>query len=974
MAELTIPELSLVVLIGSTGSGKSTFARKHFRETAIVSSDACRGIVSDDPNDQSATPDAFALLHHIVGVRLRRGLRTVVDATNVQPMARKELIEVARAHDVLPVAIVLDVPESVCLERNSHRPDRADLGRHVVTRQQRDLRRGLRFLEKEGFRKIHILRGTEEIDAATIVDERLWNDKRELTGPFDVIGDVHGCRSELETLLGELGYALHRDEQGRPVNAQHPDGRTAVFVGDLVDRGPDTPGVLRLVMGMVAAGNALCVTGNHEFKLVRALDGRKVKIGHGLAESLAQFEQEDEAFRKAAHEFCRGLVSHYVLDGGNLVVAHAGLKEEYQGRASGRVRSFAMYGETTGETDEYGFPVRYPWATDYRGRATVLYGHTPVTRLQWVNNTLCLDTGVVFGGKLSALRYPEREPVSVAAEQVWFEPTRPLEAPVPGIGAVHRDPGVLDLDDVLGRRVVETRYLERVGVQEDAAAAALEVMSRFAIDPRWLVYLPPTMSPCATSTVDGYLERPEQAFEYYRSEGVTTVVCEEKHMGSRAVVVVARSPEAARDRFGIEDGSTGAVYTRTGRPFFDDTAQTETLLARVRAAAEKSGLFEELNSDWLLLDTELLPWSAKAMGLLRSQYAAVGAAARASLGAAEGVLAAVAARGLDVADLADRTTARRTDAEAFTTAYGRYCWPVNGLNGVRLAPFQILAAEGSNYAVRDHNWHLDRIDRLIASDPNLFTPTRRMVVNLATAASAPADGVITASAVATEALSPTASSASETLSPTGNPAGESTAAVGEATPTANQTTVSMVATETLSPTGNSARETTATVSEATPTSSQATVSAVETEALSPLGNSASEATAASSATGTASEAAAIAWWMEMTEAGGEGMVVKPLDSFVHGIGTRSGRPVQPGVKCRGPEYLRIIYGPEYLRPANLKRLRQRGLGGKRSLALREYALGLESLDRFVGGEPLWRVHEAVFAVLALETEPVDPRL
>ncbi|WP_067721596.1 polynucleotide kinase-phosphatase [Nocardia yamanashiensis] len=859
MAELSIPVLSLVVLIGSSGSGKSTFAHKHFRSTAVLSSDGYRGIVSDDENDQSATQDAFDLLHHVAGVRLRRGLRTVVDATNVQPKARQALIDLARAHDVLPVAIVLDVPDQVCIERNAARAERAHLGAHVVTRQQRDLRRSLKFLEREGFRKVHVLRGLEEIEAATITDERLWNDKSDLTGPFDVIGDVHGCRSELETLLGELGYAVERDGDGRAVNARHPEGRTAVFVGDLVDRGPDTPGVLRLVMGMVNNGNALCVTGNHEFKLVRALDGRKVKVAHGLAESLAQFEHEDADFRKTAHEFMRSLVSHYVLDGGQLVVAHAGLKEQYHGRASGRVREFAMYGESTGETDEYGLPVRYPWANDYRGKALVLYGHTPMTNLVWVNNTLCLDTGVVFGGQLSALRYPEREPVSVPAEQVWYEPTRPLQPAtlVPGTGVVHRDPGVLDLDDVTGRRVVETRHLGRVSVQEDAASAALEVMSRFAVDPRWLVYLPPTMSPCATSQRDGYLEYPEQAFEYYRSEGVDTVVCEEKHMGSRAVVVVSRSADVARDRFGIDDGSTGAVYTRTGRPFFDAPAQTEALLARVRTAVEKAGLFDELGTDWLVLDTELMPWSAKALGLLRTQYAAVGAAARASLGAAANALAAAAERGLDVSDLAARTAARRADADAFTTAYGHYCWPTQGLDGVRLAPFQLLAGQGANYAVREHNWHLEQIDRLVAADPDLFTPTRRVLVDLADADS---------------------------------------------------------------------------------------------------------------------EAVATAWWESLTAAGGEGMVVKPVGSLVTGTGTRSGRPVQPGVKCRGPEYLRIIYGPEYLRPENLTRLRQRGLGGKRSLALREYALGLESLDRFVDAEPLWRVHEAVFAVLALETEPVDPRL
>ena len=858
MVELSVPELSLVALVGCTGSGKSTFAHKHFPRTAIVSSDACRGIVSDDENDQSATGEAFSLLHHIAGIRLRRGLRTVVDATNVQPHGRQELIRLAREHDVLPVAIVLDVPDRVCLERNSRRAERAHVGAHVVARQQRDLRRSLRGLEREGFRRVYLLRGVEEIDAANVVDEKLWNDRRELTGPFDVIGDVHGCRAELETLLGDLGYTMRRDEAGRPVDAQHPDGRTAVFVGDLVDRGPDTPGVLRLVMGMVEAGHALCVTGNHEFKLVRALDGRKVTVAHGLAESLAQLEREDDDFRRAAHEFCRGLIGHYVLDGGNLVVAHAGLKQEYHGRASGRVRQFAMYGETTGETDEFGLPVRYPWARDYRGRAMVLYGHTPTTELRWVNNTLCLDTGVVFGGRLTALRYPEREPVSVPAQQVWCEPARPLaDDAVTTDGATHRDPGVLDLDDVLGRRVVETRRLGRVSVQEENAGAALEVMSRFAVDPRWLIYLPPTMSPCATADSENLLEHPAQAFEYYRTEGVPAVVCQEKHMGSRAIAVLTRSATIARDRFGIDDGSTGALYTRTGRPFFDDPALTEAVLSRIRVAAESSGLFAELDSDWFALDAELMPWSAKAMGLLREQYAAVGAAARASLGAAAQIVAVAAARGQDVGELADRTAARRADADAFTTAYGRYCWPVAGLDGLRLAPFQILAAEGVNHAVRDHEWHLGKLDALAAADSELFARTRRMIVRLSDPES-----------------------------------------VAEAT----------------------------------------------------------------------------AWWTALTASGGEGMVVKPVEALTHGTATRSGRPVQPGVKCRGPEYLRIIYGPEYLRPDQLRRLRSRGLGRKRSMALREYALGLEALDRFVAGEPLWRVHEAVFAVLALESEPVDPRL
>jgi len=516
--QLAVPALGLVVLVGVSGSGKSTFARAHFKPTEVVSSDFCRGLVADDENDQAATPDAFDLLHHIVGTRLRRGLLTVVDATNVQQAARASLVKLARSHHVLVDAIVLDVDQPVALERNSTRPDR-DFGSHVVARQHRDLKRSMKRLAKEGFRRVHVLHG-DEADAVEIVRERAWSDRREDRGPFDLIGDVHGCASELRTLLTELGWEIEYDGV-RAVGASHPDGRMAVFVGDLVDRGPDTPGVLRLVMGMVAAGTAMCVSGNHEAKLVRALRGAKVTVSHGLAESLAQLEGESDEFRSAALAFMDGLISHYVLDDGRLVVAHAGLKEAYHGRASGRVRAFALYGDTTGETDDYGLPVRYPWAQEYRGQAMVVYGHTPVPTAEWVNNTICLDTGVVFGGALTALRYPEREIVSVPAEQEWYEPVRPL-APAAG----DREPSVLKIGDVAGTRWLETTHAGKVKIPEENAAAALEVMSRFAVDPRWLVYLPPTMSPVATSRREGYLEHPEEAFEEYAGWGVTRVVCE----------------------------------------------------------------------------------------------------------------------------------------------------------------------------------------------------------------------------------------------------------------------------------------------------------------------------------------------------------------------------------------------------------------------------------------------------------------
>ncbi|KAA0017960.1 polynucleotide kinase-phosphatase [Antrihabitans cavernicola] len=846
MTAFEIPDLSLVVLVGISGSGKSSFAAKNFGPFETVSSDMCRGMVSDDPNLQSATADAFALLEFIVATRLKAGRLTVVDATNVQPAARKSLIALAREYDVLPVAVVLDVPESVCAQRNAERADRS-FGREVLRRQDQQLRRSLRGLSKEGFRTVHVLDGIDDVEAATFVRTPLRSDRHDLRGPFDVIGDVHGCLGELETLLTTMGYTLRRDGSGAAVGAVPPAGRTAVFLGDYVDRGPDSVGVLRLVMGMVGAGEALAVPGNHENKLVKALGGRKtrgrqVTRSHGLAETLEQLDAESAEFRREVLDFCDGLVAHLVLDGGNLVVAHAGLIEKYHGRASGRVRSFALYGDTTGETDEFGLPVRYPWAQEYRGSAMVLYGHTPVPEAKWENRTMCLDTGCVFGGKLTALRYPEGELVSVPAQQVWYQPTKPL-------GEFVREASSLDLTDVIGPTGVETSLRGRVSIRPENAAGALEVMSRFALAPEWLHYLPPTMAPSRTATRDGYLEYPTEAFDDYRRLGATAVICEEKHMGSRVVVVVCRDAEIARTKFGAIGNATGTAYTRTGRPVFE-AELTEVLVASMAAAFESAGLWDELAADWVILDCELMPWSAKAEGLIKSEYATAGAVARANLSAEESVLSLAAARALPVDELRDRNMRRRSNIGEFTDAYRRYVWPTDGLVGVRIAPFQLLASSNGTYADRPHSWHLELADRLVGAAPTLFATTRRLEVDLSDAASV-----------------------------------------------------------------------------------------------------------------TAAER----WWEELTAAGGEGMVVKPAENAPRG-------KMQPGMKVRGREYLRLIYGPDYTEPDRLKSLRERNLRHKESMALREYALGIEALDRSVRGEPLHSIHQAVFGVLAMESEPVDPRL
>ncbi|MDT3695624.1 MAG: polynucleotide kinase-phosphatase [Ignavibacterium sp.] len=857
--EIKVPELSLVVLIGVSGSGKSSFAKKHFKRTEILSSDECRALVSDDENSQSATNDAFDVLYYIAGKRLKSGLLTVIDATNVQKESRKGLIELGRTYHCLPVAIVLDLPVKVCEERNQSRPNR-NFGGHVIRQQNQQLKKSIRGLKDEGFRQIYVLKSLEEVDAVLeIKREKLYNDKKDETGPFDIIGDVHGCFDELQELLLKLGYSVKRTDEtannfGFSVLA--PENRKVIFVGDLVDRGPDSPSVLRLVMSMVNSGVAFCVPGNHDLKLQKYLNGKQVQLKHGLEVTVKQLETETAQFKSTVEKFLYGLISHYVFDNGKLVVAHAGLKEEMQGRGSGAVRSFCMYGETTGEIDEFGLPVRHSWAKEYRGKAKVVYGHTPVPEAEWLNKTIDIDTGCVFGGKLTALRYPEEELVSVKAKMVYCEPIRPINfnENQNKLSSQQEYDDLLNIEDVIGKRIVQTRLRNNITIREENSIAALEIMNRFAINPKWLIYLPPTMSPCATSDIPEYLEHPAQALNYYKKRGIEKVVCEEKHMGSRAVLVICKDEESGTKRFGVQNEGIGICYTRTGRNFFNDAEIEKEFVGRVNQCLTKTNFWKKFNTDWVCLDAELMPWSAKAQALLKDQYAAVGAAAGGALPEVEKALQLAFDRGIkDALPSLEKFAVKNNAISKYVKAYQNYCWTVDTIDDYKLAPFHILATEGQVHVDKTNEWHMENIAKICKGDTKLFMATPYKIVDL------------------------------------------------------NDQT---------------------------------------------------------------SYDEAVNWWMELTKKGGEGMVVKPFDF----ISTGTEGLLQPAVKCRGSEYLRIIYGPEYDLPENIERLKNRGLSRKQSLAIREFALGVEGLERFVKKEPLRRIHESVFGVLALESEDVDPRL
>lgn len=418
--DLRVPSLSLVVLVGPPGVGKTTFARKHFRPTEVLTADHFRAMLSDSEDNQYVTEDAFRILSEVARVRLRRGLLTVVDACSLGEGDRKHLLEMARQSFVKAVAVVLAAPARTCVQRAGQRADRP-LPEDVVRKcHQRFVQEALPKVPREKWDRVYVLDTPELAEKAQLVREPLRTRAHELAGPFDFIGDVHGCYDELVLLIAKLGYVLDPDPEG-PF-ARHPEGRKLVFLGDLVDRGPRTPDVLRLVMGSVRRGTALCVLGNHDEKCARALDGKKVKVHEGLRRSLVQLGAQSGAFRQQVQDFVAALPSHLVLDGKRLLAVHAGLPREMHGRDTDDVTQICKYGMSTGEHDASGHPVRLHWENDYRGETLVVFGHIVEREVRQVNNTVCIDTGCVFGGRLTALRYPERQIVDVQAHKIYIEP------------------------------------------------------------------------------------------------------------------------------------------------------------------------------------------------------------------------------------------------------------------------------------------------------------------------------------------------------------------------------------------------------------------------------------------------------------------------------------------------------------------------------------------------------------------------
>lgn len=380
--QIDIPELALIALIGRDESEKIQFAKRHFDQEEVLNLDA---------------------LEEHASKRLEEAKLTVVHVTKQEEKNYDTMIGLAKKYHCMPIAIIFNTAK--------------------LTDEDLPIKDLVITLQRKGFKKIEVLSSQEDIQKTKVQRIKLANNKRAIHGPFDMIGDVHGCYDELCELLEKLGYVVDQDHD----TAYSLQGRKVVFVGDLVDRGPKIPKVLKLVMSMVKEKRAYCVLGNHDGKLQRKLRGSNVQVVHGLEKTLEQLEREPEAFIQEVKQFLDGLVSHYVFDEGKLVVVHAGLRKELQGRESVKVRDLAMFGETTGEKDAFGLPVRLNWSNRYKGSAFVVYGHTPQAKARIINNTINIDTGCVYGGRLTAFRYPEKEIVDVKAKAVYYESARPFD-------------------------------------------------------------------------------------------------------------------------------------------------------------------------------------------------------------------------------------------------------------------------------------------------------------------------------------------------------------------------------------------------------------------------------------------------------------------------------------------------------------------------------------------------------------------
>lgn len=859
-----LPHAGIVLLVGPSNSGKTTLLRKlvdqkEILPSEIISSDDFRRLVSDKdfidwrnrPQDEAAalmdeyqeiSTEAFEMMDALIEARCRLNKLVLVDATHLWGDDRKRFISLAQKNHVPITALVFDIPERVLLERDDQRDQ--PRGKKRIKQQSQVFRNEKRFIKKEGFASVYTIKETEGLELFRHVNPL----DIELQEGIDVIGDIHGCFAEFVELLEKLGY--QENPEGLYV---HPFGRRFLSVGDVMSRGPESVRTLQFFLRHVEEGLAYMIDSNHGWKIARWLDGRQVVLSHGdekVEEEFIQYEKEVGSektleLKQQLKEFLLNAPSHYVIHKNGIPVlaaAHAGIKDAFIGKQSQAISDFCRYGDTGG-FNENGKPVRKDWTVSHSRNLLIVWGHDPKPKPLLINNTINIDQGVVFGGELTAYRYPERDFVSVKAKDVY---TGTVDNPLAEWEKNRLNPP--NIGKFLHGYSVLTEDIGEVKVPSDIVKPAIDAVSHFTVPIEQLVYIPPTMSPTPKpSSFAGYLEHPKEAIDYYRSHGVQRLVAEKKHMGSRAILFLFKDTDAAKKHTGI--ASLGTIYTRTGKRFFDGETEAK-MVHQLNNELERINYFEQHETDYVLLDAEIMPWNLKAKELISSQYAHVSENALVDRGMLKSKLEAAAKDNEELAGWLKEYEGKLANAQTFNEVFQKYCWNVESTESIQIAPFHVLAHSKQTFFDQPHTWHME-MNRMLASQSDLFVETEFKIIS-----------------------------------------------------------------------------------------------------------------------DEASEQEVVRWWQEMTEDGHEGIIIKP-ESY---IPKNKGKLLQPAIKVRGQKYLSIIYGMDYLEEKNLARLKNRNTGKKQKLALKEFALGIEGLTRFVGRESIERVHECVLGTLAMESDPVDPRL
>lgn len=711
MPSIHISEFSLVVMIGASGSGKSSFAARHFKKSEVLELKRFQTMVGDESRSQSLNDSAFEILDFVLEKRLQHKRFTVIDAVNPTPGSRKKLRILAKKYHCPLVTLVLDMPVKLCEERQQAKE--AGASPNLVRQQSAQIKNDLPYLAEEGFQQHHIFESPEALEHLSFVRTPLPSDRKNETGAFDIIGDVHGCLPELKSLLSKLGY---EQENGQ---WKHPRERKIVFVGDLVNKGPDSVGCLKLAMELSAQGIAHCIPGNHDDKVLRTLQGQNIDPGHGLEATLKELTASSQAFHRAAEEFLSGLPHHIELDGGNLVVSHAGLKAEMHGRDSTEVRSFAMYGEVNLESDQVGLQTWFNWAEEYQGEALVVFGHAPVKEPVWQGNTVNIDTGCVYGGALTALRYPERKIESVAAEKTYWEPANKMAGDEGE--QENRGSSLLDLPLFTDRNLVSTRYNYHITLKVENVPTVMEAVSRFRTNPRWMIYLPTPFSPPKSSKLPGLLEHPHDAFNYYRKKGLAESFIHDSGLGRRAILLVCKHTGAAQARFNTGKGEIGAVYDLYGQTCFDSTAAEQAFLRRVQAALDANDTWNRLQTDWICLEGEISPVNSGERAAWDEIHGRIADAGIADLDKSLAVLDKGMDSGLDLGPLARKFKDRREKLDQYTATA-----KAAGQGSPVFYMWHLVASEGRVNEKEKLEWHRDEMARF--AEPGLLElPEGRMV-------------------------------------------------------------------------------------------------------------------------------------------------------------------------------------------------------------------------------------------------------